>query len=720
MTGTTPVIATGSGAPTLTPSAPAVGTTRSIRPHLELLGAALFFFAFACYTTWPSVTDLSHVFYGAAGDPYGTMSFFRDLVAFHHDPFLPGTFSQLAAPEGQPIPWTRDLASLPGVLTQYLLSGVFGQLAAYGLYILMGYTLTGTVTFAFVRRLTGNSWAALLAGWAFAFYPFAVLNGQGHVDYIFGWVLVIGVWRMLELLWRPTRRNGVLAGLAVAFGMWWNAYFILFGGVAYVLVAAASLIVGWRERRLRALLPGELIAGAIVAVFLCFLVVLSTGPGGNGAGVRANNLLQFNTYSARPAEYVVPDALSPIFGSDTVAYLDSHIHGSNPAEATLYVGDTVILLALVAIGGALLGRATRRERSAVVVLGVLALGAAITSAPPEGRVLGVLVPFPTHFIMQVVTTWRVYSRLVIVVMLALAALMAIGLTVLTRGRGRIVRVLIMLAASVLVPLDLYSRLGGRTNRYAVPAAYTVLAQQPPGLVAEYPLVPAGFNTYNDLFFQNTYRNKPLINGYLQGSVEEQRALSLSNLADPTTGPRLAALGVRYVILELAPPSYGLPSPGTPGAGFRLIGGDSYANLYVVTARPAGAALATPDVGFAPAEADAQGAYNWLEQSQGTIELAGPCAPCRGVFHVVVSSFYQPRTVTLSAGGRTVVTRNVAGDTSLSIPLTFMRYTQVDVSTSPGPQSIQGTVGGNDTRSVSVQVRNPTFVGAPTGAATAHG
>lgn len=682
---------------------------RARRGPLELVLAFGIYLGFACYFTWPLVTDLSHIFYGAAGDPYGTMAFYRELVAHNHNPFLPGTISQFNAPEGQPIPWTRDLASMPGVGTQYLLTTVFGTIPANGLYALMGYTLTGVVTFAFVRHLTRNVWAALIAGWAFSFYPYAILNGQGHDDNIQGWVLVLGIWRMVELMRRPSRRNAILAGMAVVFGMWWSPYFILLGGVAYVAAAAACLVVAWHAGRLRGAIGPQAITAAIVVVFLGFLGLLSTtGPSGNSLGVRTNGVEEFNTYSARPLEYVLPDAQSPLFGGDTAHYLATHIHGSNPSEATLYVGITTILLALIAFAAFVRRKLERGLGGAVLLLSLVVVAALVTSAPPEVRLLGTLIPFPSHFISQITSTWRVYARFVIIVMLGLSVLAGIGLHALTRGRVWWVQVAILLCASVAVPLDLWGRLVGRTNTIETPHVYAALAREPFGLVAQYPLTPSGYNLYDELFFQNA-GGKPLINGYPEGTAEERRALSLANLAESSTASRLATLGVRYIVVESTPPSYGLASPGKPGRGFRLLFEEPYANLYLVTAKPSSSALAADGEGFSVNETTPTGNFSWMVQPRGTIEVAGACTHCSGVLTMTLISFARPRTVVVSTvGGRVLAQRSVTGPTRISVPLEFSGHTAVNLKATPGPQSIAKTIGTADPRSVSVQVGDLEF------------
>jgi hypothetical protein len=701
------------------PSRPtALSSPVSRRAHVEVALAFALYLGFACYLTWPLVTGLSHSIYGMPGDPYGTMAFFGNLVAHHQNPFLPGTVAQFAAPEGLQIPWPRDIASAPGVLSLYLLTAGFGEVAAYGIYTLAGFTLTGVATFLLARRITSNTWASLIAGWAYAFYPFAALNGQGHLDFAHGWVLVLALWRMLELMWKPTRRNGLLAGLAVALGMWWSPYFILFVGVAYVAVSAATLLLGRRSAGLRSTLRPLLIAGAIVLALLALLGTLST-LGAAGIGTRTHSISELDFYAARPLEYLLPDVQSPLFGSYTRGYLKTlPLHGTG-IETTLYVGLTMVLLGLVALVCLARRRLSPRAAGAALALWLLALAAALTSMPPEARILGVSIPLPSHFISQLTTTWRVYSRFVMVVMLAFALLAAIGLDALTHARRPWAKVAIMSLASIAIPLDLWAPQHGHVTKISTPGIYRTLARQPPGLVAEYPLAPADTNVNADIFYQRVY-DKPILGGYQDGSPQEGRAYSLAVLSMPSTASRLATLGVRYVLLDASPPTWGWEASGNPGAGFRLIAREPYASLYLVTAHPASPALATTSDGFLRAGIAPGGPVTWLEQASGEIDLIGPCARCEGTLSMSLESFAQPRTVTILDGGGHALTRLlVTKPTQVRIPLRFSKRTTLRLQATPGPQPYNEEAG---SPSIGVRVSDLRFLGplAAGGSARAGG
>ncbi len=659
------------------------------RSQLQLVLAVFLYMGCACQLTWPLVIHLAHTVYAVPGDPFGTMALYRELVDHHQNPFLPGALHQFGAPEGMPIPWPTNLASAPGVLSLYIPTALFGAAPALSLYTLGGYVLTGTVTFLFVRRLTANAWAATIAGWAYAFYPFAIINGLGHVDNVQGWVLVLAVWRLIELQWRPSRRNGLLAGLALVLAMWWSPYFILLTGVMYVIITALTLILAWRGHSLRATLAPQLIAASILVVFMAFLGLLAYLGSAEGLGARTHGLGDLYTYAARPLAYVIPDVLSPLFGRYTKHYFASDPY-SGGMEETIYVGVTILLLSLLAFAYLVRRKLSRRLSTTVLALWLIAIAAVITSMQPEMRIFGIQVPFPSHFILLLTSTWRVYSRFVMVVMLALSALAAIGLDQLTRGRGTRTKIVIMSIATIVIPLDLWARQPGSVvKKISTPGIYETLARQPMGLVAEYPLAPGGGNHYDDLFYHNIH-NKPMINGYGEGSLQELRAFSLYDLSNPLTAPRLATLGVRYVLVDATPPDWGWPESGPPGAGFRLIAHEPYADLYVVTAHPSSSAIASEGVGFQAALPTPAGSVTWLEQPSGSIEITGACTPCSGVISMAIESRITAHQVTIrDSKGHVLAQGNVPLEKPVQVafPLQFSKRTTLTMTTTPGPKPI---------------------------------
>jgi hypothetical protein len=638
------------------------------------------------------------VLYGS-GDPDGLLAVLREMVENHMPPFLPGTLHDLAAPDGLPVAWVRGLASLPSSLLFYGLALLVGPAAAINLFALFAGPLTGLATFLLARKLTGNPWAAAIAGWAFAFYPFAVIKGAGHYELAHGWVIVLPVWRLLVLSESPSMRTGIWAGLAVVFAMAWTPYFILIVGLSYAALLAGSLALAAHRRCLGRQLAPQAVAGALVLTYLVGFYALGTTTE-SGQGLRENNVQDLNIFSARVYEYFVPNADHPLVGSTTGPWLASHLHGSNPAESTLYLGLTIICLAVVAVVTALRRRLSAATARAVFLLAIMGLCTAWSSAPPHGMILGANIPFPSDPISKVTTTWRVYARLVEPVMLAASLLAAIGITAIadSASRWRRTGILILIAVAVIA-LDL------RPKRHDVSSLgtrpiYAQLARLPKGIVAVYPTTSADVASYVAMRDQQYY-DMPIING-------SARDMELADPANPTTARSLAALGVRYALVPAIPETARLRFPPRD---FRRVAHDASGSVYAVAPRLKEPATAVFFVsGFGPAEAGPDGPFRWLEQSSGKLEVDGACMRCAGTLRALIQSFAHPRTVEFrDPRGHVLLRQRVAGPTQVVLPLRFAHRTDITLVVTPRATPVRQVMPSTpDDRSLAINVARLRF------------
>jgi hypothetical protein len=671
--------------------------------RLQLLAATVAYLGFAIYLTWPLVTDLDHRIYGAVGDLTGAMSNFRELIESGRFPFAPGTLHDFAAPEGFAIRWTLNISTVSSFSLAYLLSWAFGPIAGFGIYLLAGFTLSGVAMFLLVRRLVGHAGVAFVAGYLYAFYPFVVVKAQGHVDFVHGWVLVMLAWRLLELMERPTVRNGVYSGLALLLVFTWTPYHILFGGAMALALAVVALSFAWRRRQIQQTLIALVVTGGIGLAWLGGIVLLNTAAPRDE--IRSHSIQEAIVYSARAFEYVVPTSEHPLVGKSAGKYRADHMHGSNISESTLYVGISVIVLALLGLVTATWRGGSARR--AAIAAAVLVIAGFALSAPPRVDLLGVNFPTATQFLFDLTSTWRAFSRFVVVVMLGLVLLAAMGMFTMVRRRRVLLQGVLLSLLLVITAGDLWAaRPAHGTNKIVVPPTYLRLKDLPQGMAVEYPLVPAEQSNYGDLFYQGWY-DKPLLNGYIAGSPQENRALGLRDLSDPTTARGLKALGVRYVLVRQDWKVSRLPNPGRPGPQFRLITKDPYIALYELRV-PGDQVLVTPMDGFAPTEGVGSREFQWLLEREGTIELRGSCSPCIGTVRMKFGSFSRPRDVTVRAPNGAVLARARGTSRTLRFPVTFARRLVLRVSATPGPQSIAATTGSADQRSVSIAVTRESF------------
>jgi hypothetical protein len=509
--------------------------------RFQTIAAGLAYLAFAVFLTWPLVLHFGSAIYGPVGDGTGAVSTMREMIEGRHFPFAPGTISDFAAPGGLAIRWNLNVSTFPSFSSLYALTAVFGQIAALNLYTILGFTLSGLATFLLVRRIVGSAAVAFVAGYTYAFYPFVVISAQGHPDFVHGWVFVVLLWRLIELMEKPSVRNGVWAGLALLLIFAWTPYHILFGAVMAASVGLAALFFAWRRGLLRKMLAGLGVAAAIGMAWLGAMVLLNQAS--SRSEVRTHTIEEVLAYSARAPEYFVPTGEQPFFGDRAQGYRSSHLHGSNASENTLYLGVTVIVLALIGVVASVLRPGLRRR--VALASGAMAAAAFAFSAPPHVTLFGFDVPTPTQLVFDITTTWRVFSRFAMVVMLGVVILAALGIDAIVRRRGPVMRAAMLAALLAVIGADLWARPVHGVNQFTVPAAYHKLAALPNGIAAEYPLLPAPQSQFGDVFWQSWY-DKPIVNGYLEGSPEEGRALRLGQLADPATPRGLKALGVRYV------------------------------------------------------------------------------------------------------------------------------------------------------------------------------
>ena len=316
---------------------------------LHVLGAFLVYTFFAVLVTWPLVLHLGSTVYMYPSNPPGpadmggSIAHLRELVQGYHNPFLPGRIHDFNAPDGLPIRWPLYVSSFPSTILLYVTAVLAGATAAYGLFVLLGYIATGLAMFLLIRWLTASTWISLIVGWAFAFFPFMIVNGE-HPHFVHGWVLVVMAWRMLVLIERPTPRNGFFAGAATVLALSWTHYFILLGGVAWAALTATALALALLKRDLGRNLRAHLPAIGLVAAFLItmrFFLVSTFAE----STLPANPLAEVTAGAAKPLMWLIPSADTAALGNLTRDTLASR--GWIAVEWTLYLGVTVIALALV-------------------------------------------------------------------------------------------------------------------------------------------------------------------------------------------------------------------------------------------------------------------------------------------------------------------------------------------------------------------------------------
>ena len=417
----------------------------------------------------------------------------------------------------------------------------------------------GFGVFLLTRELTGRADAALLAGLAAACSPYRLAQAYHLQVLVSGWmpIALCGLHRYMR---RPSPAPLVLFVVAFVLQGLSNGYFLYFTAIAAALVVAHGLTDAphdWRVRVVGLAAAAGAILVAIAPVALAY------------ARVRreqgfARTLADIAAYSATPEAYASISSRLVLWNGLLPAGRD---------DLALFPGAFVVLLAVVAVGAALRGRAStsREQRSYTLLYAAMVVVAMLLSFGPRPMVFGWALPIsgPYGWLMAVVPGLdglRAPARLAIVVHLGLAVLAAFGFLHVTRHAGATVRRVLLAGMAAIVAIEGY---GGPQGLEAFPTAdmrederaYAWLAAQAPGPTIELPVGEAALATRH-LYRTLTHGNR-IVNGYsgygsvLQDFIGGPPFTEVGRIDAALAMAR--AIGVRWIVVH--PTLYEYPEGG---------------------------------------------------------------------------------------------------------------------------------------------------------------
>jgi hypothetical protein len=569
--------------------------------------------AFVCLLFWRMVIAIGSTLVEPSTDAPATVGW---LYALRHEGgyHLFGTTHHTIT--GAPFGWDESNALniqwLIPYYPAYQLTKLVGPLAAHNLVLLSGYVLSGAAMYLLVRYV---GCGRLVAGWAglvYIVFPWHLMRVP-HPSLVHLEFLPLLLVALVAAARRPTwPRFGWIAAATLA--CWLTSGY--FGAMAVITTIAFALGV-----LLTRAVPYGRVRFFLLATASTLAATLTVGAAGRAADVSHapglnRRVEDVHSWGLQLHELVVPAARNLVFGRWTEPFLRTHQHGSYNVETTNYLGILTILLA-----ASWLVLAWRRRRSldaSTLVLtaafAVVVLAAFLFALPGPVSVAGQTLWTPSRLLWQIVHAFRVPARWSVVMMTALVPLAALALqaaaaTAARYGRQWRAPVLgsaVVVAAAVVSFAELaFNPTTSRLSTKPEPAEYAALARTPPGIVAEYPLVPQ----LSYVFWQAVHHRK-LLNTSAFGSPADDAQHMFVNPSTPGTAEQLALLGVTAIVthgdaLRWSPAEYPR-NPKDWGPGYRLVArAPSGASTWQVVARPAPAFVAAVS-GFAPPQALADG------------------------------------------------------------------------------------------------------------------
>jgi hypothetical protein len=418
----------------------------------------LVYLILAIALTWPLAARLG-VSLPSLGDPQQQAW----ILAWNAHALLTDPAHVWQAPIFYPYPDTlayHDHLLIVSIVSAPLIWATGNPILAANVLLLLSFALTGWAVYSLALELSGQRWAAYVAGAAFAFCTFRI----SHLPHLNLLQTMWMPWALLYLrrLLQPTTAGGSRARNALCFGLFaglqaanvlYYAFFALALLGGYVLLWAASALWRWARRRERlpwatagyVLLGGGLAALISVPFMLPYLRLYQS------LGIM-RSVRELDNWSAPLTAYLAVAPTNLLYGD-----LGGPFENAGP-EVSLFPGFLVAALALVAL--------LRWRGREPLFWGLVAAGAFVLSLGTGVRLvrneppLPIPLPYPILYArlpgfgsMRVPARWGMLAELALVVLAAVAlAMLLVRLDRRRRALAGGVALAIVLVEQIGVPV----------------------------------------------------------------------------------------------------------------------------------------------------------------------------------------------------------------------------------------------------------------------------
>lgn len=565
------------------PSYERSGLTRPLpRPMSRILGrlhylwATLYFTVSTLLMTWPLALRMHDAVVGEIGDNI----YFIFLIRWYQRAWFELGISPFFHPWlNYPQGW--NLASTDTSLATTLFGlppgMLFGPTFGYNFAMLVTFILSGLTMYCWVRRLTGNAAAGLVAGTIYAFLPYRMAHFLiGHMNLSgTAWfpLYFMGLYDLLRSPWKDRTLRQRLSPLlltAVSLGLiaFTSMHYLVMTAVISVVFVPAYLVLVDRQRFAQRdywrVLAVKLLGFALASLPLVLLAVLPFLSLYSQGGLASRTVSYASMYSASPTDFILPSTQHWLFGE----WVGAHFDRSLWIEASFYIGVVALALAILAwIKRGQSGHVNLLKVGLVIIVVafILALGTDFhwnnqrVEVPVPAFLQGIVhrdtapIPLPAYLLFKYVPFYskmRAVMRMGFYVLIFTTLMAGFGAAWLLERAGPRRALWLSVLLIGLVWLDFYPGPYQQFGQVAARPVDTWLAQQPgDGAVAQFPAIQL---EDQDQVYNTLVHGKPYIGGFFSANQPEQY-LRIRPVLDRFPSAEGAALlrdlGVQWVLLD---------------------------------------------------------------------------------------------------------------------------------------------------------------------------
>jgi hypothetical protein len=556
--------------------------------------AFVYFTILTCIMTYPVVFHMRELVSGWGGD--GT--YFVWLVRWYQKAIFELRISPFFNPYfNYPQGWyLTSTDTTPAMIALALPGGMlFGPTWGYNFSMLASFVLAGMGMYLWIRDLTKDHLAGLVAGTIYAFLPYHMAHFYiGHLNlagiqwfpfYFWG---LYGLLRQENFSWKPV----LLASFSIFLIGLTSAYYVYMTVLMSVVFVAGFLIFkGYRRLKNPAFWKSLLIFGLLAALLvglamLPFLILNAQN------GLASRSVEYASTYSASPTDFFIPSIKQFIWGK----WIDDRLSPEIWQESTLYIGAVSIVLTVIAwLKRSQLPQPELLSISMLVALCgfVLALGidphwlgTKISSLP---RMLQPIfhrvdlpeIHLPAYYLflyLPFFSKMRVMMRFGLFTLISFCMMAGLGAHLLFATISSKKRVWVTIGLLVLVFIDFYPGVLPTVPYQTSPADLWLATQPNTGSVALFP-----FSAESDQgpVYATLINQKPYLGGFFNANQPEQfKRISpvMETFPSPESIGLLKQLKVAYVVVDSSQyPNYSEVDQNIRSLGLKLlyIGGPDY-------------------------------------------------------------------------------------------------------------------------------------------------